>query len=1086
MRFAIDVHLHSRYARATSRDLIPENLHRWSALKGITVVGTGDYTHPAWFGELREKLEAAEEGLFRLKPTLSEAVDAELPTSCRGQVRFMLSVEISSIYKKNGRTRKIHNVVILPDFDAVERLNSRLGTIGNLNADGRPILGLDSRDLLEICLEVCAGVVFIPAHIWTPHFAALGSSSGFDSMEECFEDLLPHIYAVETGLSSDPPMNWRLSALDAFAIVSNSDAHSPQKLAREATCFDTDLSYPAICSALKERDPKRFTGTLEFFPEEGKYHYDGHRKCGLRWKPAQTLAAGGICPRCGHRLTVGVLHRVELLADRPEGAEPEIARPCEYLIPLTEIIGGAVGVGPQSKKVGNIYEKLLAALGPELEILRSRPVEAIARCDEPLVAEGVRRMRSGELEILPGYDGEYGTIQIFSDAERERLRGQAFLFDLPAASAAYQGGQKRSGTKVGAESSETTAESRISNELDHHQRLAVEAECGPVVVAAGPGSGKTLTLTRRIAHLIRLRRASPARILAVTFTKRAAAEMRERLAILLPAAADLGPLSLGTFHRIALDLLKTYGTGEEKTVVDAVEARRILAAVLEDENLKLRLTPTQEAISLAKAAGRRPEDISEHWNPAYSAYQERLRAYRARDYDDILLDLLDLLEGDKQILDMVRARFLHVLVDEFQDVNAVQYRLVQLFAGAGQNLFVIGDPDQAIYGFRGADPRYFGQLKTDFPAARYIHLQSNYRSSGTIVKAATALLQRPSVPAAARDNGIPVRLVSAPGETSEGIAVVREISRMVGGADMVQSDRRQGAAAPARSFGDFGVLVRTGRQAEVVEECFLQEGLPYRLAGNKSFLEAESVRAALAFSRYVLHPHAGLRLLHALEWRVFHPGAEALSALRREPGVVPPSGLSRDLAEPVEKKRQLLDCAAESCRPVAASQGPAAFLRHWQKKYGPGEDADLEKLIRVAESAPSLEQLLDTVMLGLEADYERTSGPGIHSEAVQLMTLHAAKGLEFPVVFICGVEEGLIPFRDKGADLEEERRLFYVGLTRARDEVVLLRTRHRMRYGKRLPPKASPFLQQIPAHLLREEQVEWTSRPERAEQLSLF
>ena len=1085
MLFAIDVHLHSRYARATSRDLNPENLHRWSALKGITVVGTGDYTHPAWFGELREKLEPAEEGLFRLKPALSKSVDAKLPNSCRGEVRFMLSVEISSIYKKNGRTRKVHNVVILPDFEAVEGLNARLGAIGNLNADGRPILGLDSRDLLEICLEVCADVLFIPAHIWTPHFAALGASSGFDSLEECFEDLLPHIFAVETGLSSDPPMNWRLSALDAFAIVSNSDAHSPQKLAREATCFDTELSYPAIRSALKERDPQRFTGTLEFYPEEGKYHYDGHRKCAVRWKPAQTLAAAGICPRCGHRLTVGVLHRVELLADRPEGAEPEIARPCEYLVPLPEVIGAALGVGPQSKKVRGIYEKLLAALGPELEILRSRPIEAIARCDEPLVAEGVRRMRTGELEILPGYDGEYGTIQIFGDEDREQLRGQTFLFDLPAASAADQGEEKTSGNTVGAGSPEPAAEAPVRNDLDHNQHLAVEAEWGPLVVAAGPGSGKTLTLTRRIAHLIRVRGVSPARILAVTFTRRAATEMRERLAALLPAAPDPDPPCVGTFHRVALDLLNTYEKGEQKTVVDAVEARRILAAVLDDEGIKLGPAATQEAISLAKAAGMRPEESSAQWRPAYSAYQERLRAYRARDYDDILLDLRDLLEADKQVLEAVRARFVHLLVDEFQDVNAVQYRLVQLLAGSGHNLFVIGDPDQAIYGFRGAEPRYFGQLDTDFPAARYIHLQSNYRSSGSIVKAAAALLRRPAAHTA-RGAGVPLRLISAPGEVAEGIAVVREISRMVGGADMVQSDRQQGAAAPACSFGDFGVLVRTGRQAEVVEECFLQEGLPYRLAGQKSFLQAESVRAALAFSRYVMQPQAGLRLLHALEWPAFHPGAAALSALRRQVGVVSPSDLLRDLAEPAEKKRQLLNAAAARFRPVAVSRGAAAFLRRWQKEYGPDADADLERLIRIAEGAPSLEQLLDTVLLGLEADYERSSGAEIRSEAVQLMTLHAAKGLEFPVVFICGVEDGLIPFRDKGADLEEERRLFYVGLTRAREEVVLLKTRHRMHHGKSLQPEVSPFLQQIPPQLLREEQIEWTSRKDRAEQLSLF
>ena len=304
MRFVADVHLHSRHSRATSKELNPENLYRWSALKGVDVVGTADYTHPEWLAELKEKLEPAEDGLLRLRASIAAPVQAALPESCRGEVRFLLSVEISSIYKKNERTRKVHNVVILPGFDEVDELNRRLGAIGNLKSDGRPILGLDSRDLLEICLEVCADMLFIPAHIWTPHFAALGASSGFESLEECYEELLPHIPAVETGLSSDPPMNRRLSALDRFSVVSNSDAHSPRKLAREATCFDTELSYAAILSALRDRDPERFTGTLEFYPEEGKYHYDGHRKCGVCWTPEQTLAAEGLCPECGRKLVV--------------------------------------------------------------------------------------------------------------------------------------------------------------------------------------------------------------------------------------------------------------------------------------------------------------------------------------------------------------------------------------------------------------------------------------------------------------------------------------------------------------------------------------------------------------------------------------------------------------------------------------------------------------------------------------------------------------------------------------------------------------------------------------------------------------
>ena len=340
----------------------------------------------------------------------------------------MLSVEICTIYKKGGKTRKIHHIVILPSLESVACLNQRLGAIGNLHSDGRPILRLDSRDLLEICLEIDEEVLFVPAHIWTPHFAVLGSASGFDSLEECYGDLLPQIFAVETGLSSDPPMNRRLSALDRFALISNSDAHSPQKLAREATCFDTERAYPAIYHALKDRDPARFLGTLEFYPHEGKYHYDGHRKCAVCWKPAQTLAAAGICPVCGRPLTVGVLHRIELLADRAEGMIPDLVPSCEYLIPLDELVSAALGFGPRSKKVRTVYNRLVTEVGAELAVLRSAEIDDIASTAGSLVAEGMRRMRSGEVDIRPGYDGEYGAIRVFSEEERKRLEGGDSLF----------------------------------------------------------------------------------------------------------------------------------------------------------------------------------------------------------------------------------------------------------------------------------------------------------------------------------------------------------------------------------------------------------------------------------------------------------------------------------------------------------------------------------------------------------------------------------------------------------------------------------------------------------------------------------
>ena len=420
MSFVADVHLHSHYSRATSRDLTLENLHKWSALKGIDLVGTADFTHPQWLAQIKNKLEPAEDGLFRLQPAVARPVDDDVYVSCRRKVRFLLTVEISSIYKKNGRTRKVHNIVALPDFTSVDELNRRLGAIGNLKSDGRPILGLDCRDLLEICLEVCADVLFIPAHIWTPHFAALGSKSGFDSLEECYGDLLPHIYAVETGLSSDPAMHSRLTALDRFTLVSNSDAHSPPKLGREATCFDTELSYPAIHGALRQRHTSRFTSTIELYPQEGKYHHDGHRKCGICWEPAQTMAADGLCPECGRKLTVGVLHRIEALADRPAQEAMETPpRRFEHLIPLPEVISAVVGVGPSSKRVQTIYHALLAELGPELHILREvEPGQIELDGGEPLIAEGVRRMRAGRVRIEPGFDGQYGRVHLFSEDER--------------------------------------------------------------------------------------------------------------------------------------------------------------------------------------------------------------------------------------------------------------------------------------------------------------------------------------------------------------------------------------------------------------------------------------------------------------------------------------------------------------------------------------------------------------------------------------------------------------------------------------------------------------------------------------------
>lgn len=423
MRFIADFHVHSKYSRATSKDMSPESIWRWAQLKGINVIGTGDFTHPQWFKELREKLEPAGNGLFKLKKEFSSK---GVYSSCRADVFFILTAEISCIYRKNEKTRKVHSVLVVQDFADAERINSALSKIGNLKADGRPILGLDAKKLLEITLDASPEALFIPAHAWTPHFSVFGAVSGFDSLSECFEDLAPDIYAIETGLSSDPAMNWRLSALDNITLVSNSDAHSPAKLGREANILDTDISYKAITKAIKTR--KGFKGTLEFFPEEGKYHNDGHRLCDVSLTPKETIKHNYLCPVCGKKVTVGVMHRVEKLADRKEGFKPKGSPAFHSIIPLPEIIGEAFKVGPNSKKVDAEFQKLLAALGNEFKILIDTPLKEIEAAAPPLVSEGISRMRSGKVNIAPGFDGEYGKVRIFEALERKEIKGQAALF----------------------------------------------------------------------------------------------------------------------------------------------------------------------------------------------------------------------------------------------------------------------------------------------------------------------------------------------------------------------------------------------------------------------------------------------------------------------------------------------------------------------------------------------------------------------------------------------------------------------------------------------------------------------------------
>jgi len=417
MKIFADLHIHSRYSRAVSRDMEFGILDVWARKKGLNLVGTGDFTHPAWFEDIKTKLIPAEEGLLVLK---------KQDTRDKKQTRFMLTAEIACIYSKGGKTRRVHHIIFAPTLEAVEKINKKLSWIGNLKSDGRPMLGLDSKKLLEIILSVDERCVLIPAHIWTPWYSIFGSMSGFDSIEECFDDLSPNIFAVETGLSSDPFMNWRLSFLDGVSLISNSDAHSPGRLGREANVFDCKMSYNGIMSAIKSKDPEKFLHTIEFFPEEGRYHYDGHRNCNISFEPKETKKHNGLCPVCGKKLVLGTLNRVDELADRVEGDKPSNAIPYKSSVPLDEIIGEAKGVGPQTKTVRVEYDKLIGTFGSELFVLFEASIEEISGVVGAKIAEGVKRVREGRVKLEPGYDGEYGKISLFS--EGENLESQVTLF----------------------------------------------------------------------------------------------------------------------------------------------------------------------------------------------------------------------------------------------------------------------------------------------------------------------------------------------------------------------------------------------------------------------------------------------------------------------------------------------------------------------------------------------------------------------------------------------------------------------------------------------------------------------------------
>ena len=1112
MKFIADLHIHSFYSRATSNELNFEQLYKWAQLKGIHVVATGDITHPKWLEEIQTKLTPAEEGLFQLKKEYATAIDSQIPATCKNEVRFILSGEISNIYKKGDRVRKNHNVVYFPSIHVAKKFQTTLEKIGNIRSDGRPILGLDARNLLEIVLQSNDLSFLIPAHIWTPWFSVLGSKSGFDSIEACFDDLTPHIFALETGLSSDPPMNWMLSQLDRFTLVSNSDAHSPAKLGREANIFNCELSYPAMVQALKSGNAEQFLGTIEFFPEEGKYHLDGHRKCNTRMSPEETIANKGVCPICGTKVTVGVLNRVEELADRPEGSRHDRAMPYHSMIPLDEVLGEILNVGPATKTVHKKFETLLRYLGSELSILMEAPLAEIEKIGGSLLAEGIRRVRAKEVKIAAGYDGEFGTIKIFTEKEREEFSSRSLFFQNDAFTS-----EKNKDTMLSLIKDEEANfgdtkkydENRLpaTEILEHRdlaeddegfnpqQRQAVETLDSALLIVAGPGTGKTRTLTYRIANIIKKKQGSPESILAVTFTNRAAREMQARLIDLL--GDDIAKLIfIKTFHAFGATILRNeahhLGYQTNFSIYAEIEKiqllRKIAPSVSQKElrefsdriaDYKNLMTADQHIIAIEQD----PQFLN-----LYQDYQQSLQKNNAFDFDDLILQPIKLFQNNPKIVKKYQTKFSWIAIDEYQDINSAQYQLLKLITTPRTNVCAIGDPDQAIYGFRGSDRRFFLKFEQDFPECSIVKLEKNYRSVATILKASTQVIARnpdhqPLNIWSKLVGNTRIDTFQVPTEKSEAETIVHQIEQMIGATSFFSVDSgRAGKDASEFYFGfaDIAVLYRVNAQVAALEEAFIRSGIPYQTLGELPFFEIPEVKEIISFLKVIHNPHSDIDLNRNLNNPPRGIGEQTLkivmnyqrlnelslwNALQRIHQI---ALLSETQKHPiVQFVLKVKSCQefgqksslAETIEFILTQFGLSSYFKNDKRRQHYWQKLKEQTL----EFSGKIGEFLEQITLQKETDIFDPK-----AEKVSLMTLHAAKGLEFPVVFIAGCEEGLIPYRrGEGSpdNLEEERRLFYVGMTRAKQRLSLLHTKSRFLFGERNSNRPSRFLNDIEAAL---------------------
>jgi len=1043
-KFYADLHIHSHFSIATSKKLVPEHLHQAALQKGIGLLGTGDFTHPSWLKELEEKLEPQENGLFHLKDKyLLSSVSESRP-------QFILTAEISNIYKNKDKVRKVHNVVLAPDFNTVARIQQKLQHHGyNISSDGRPILGLDSRDLLEMLLEVSDKILLIPAHIWTPWFSALGARSGFDSIEECYRDLSPHITAVETGLSTDQPMNRMCSMLDKYTLLSNSDAHSPDKLGRNANIFFGEPSYLGIIEALANPEG-RFGGTVDLFPQEGKYHYAGHRKCDICFDPVQCEQHKNICPVCGKALTMGVINRIAELSDRADISEHPRPFPFQYIIPLREILSEIYQIGPQSKKIDYQYNTIINRIGPELNILLDTPLEDIELHAGRQLAEAIRRMRSGKVHIQEGYDGVYGQIKVFGTGEtkffqQDSLFGAQSIKEPKArpllnfSLVEYKILKESTHPTIAAEATKT-----YKKGLNDVQCRAVEHTTGPAIVLAGPGTGKTHVLTKRIAHLITKNICPADRILAVTFTRRAAGEMKERLQKLL-STEQANHIEITTFHALGLSFLKKQ---HPEKAIDIISDQARFSMICS----AMGLNNTQASQFIKQIIEEKIHATVESSDKNIQRYNALLEEHSKLDMEDLIQKPILLSQKNEAFHEMLAVAFDYILVDEYQDINNVQYYFLKLFLQKHSNLFAIGDPNQAIYGFRGASTKLIQKFQDDFPDTKFYQLSMSYRCPGNFLKAATDVLgsqndiTKEILEGLSED--VKITISEHPTDQAEAEQIARTIEKISGGMGFFSMDSGIANSLSDEEFAlsDTAILCRTSRQFDCISEALDKHNIPFRM----------STEAPLFRKKHF---------------------AEALNALLSIYGIKTETSSETDFSYKNISFASPRNELHENLRLI---------LQHQKESGKKSNTREMEQLLHIIERyGNNYEQLADDIQLGSKFEdlYFR-------SEHVHLMTMHASKGLEFKAVFIPGIEEQLMPytfFRDQ-TDREEEERLLYVAMTRSKKHLHLSYALHRHLFGRELQQKPSYLLQRINKALIeiKKDKKEKAPKKDSPEQLSLF